>query len=285
MVIRPVGSSLVLQAPRTSSLVMPPFRIGRAQGPLALVKRWFTPVKWRQDGVQVEIAGHSRFLMSPKSAPKSNYSGLKDDEDNSSHSEEEGVRGVCSRCMMLSLCCCLVATAIGVVLWLANPAGQAPVPVPPDLPSEAALLGPLDSAGRAAFAAQTERAKALTERYVELRFKNDVERLEDLFAEDVQLHVDLSRAGVFVTMKVKSCLGFHTDLTGRETVASYYRALPTEAADPIPPPESFRCSGDVCIVACTVHRSMVGAVTDVGRLRWDSKQELLRAVDLTFWSR
>lgn len=288
VVIRPVGSSLVVQPPPTSSLIIPPLRIGRAQGPLALVKRWLSsPAKWRQDGVQVQIAGHSRFLTSPKTAPKSNYRGLEDDEDNSSHSEDEApcVRGGCSRCMMLSLCSCLVATAIGVMLWLANPAGQATVPVPPDLPSAAALLGPLDSAGRAAFAAQTKRAKALTERYVELRFKNDVERLEDLFAEDIQLHVDLSRAGMFVAMKVKSCLGFHTDLTGRETVASYYRALPTEAADPMPPPESFRCSGDVCIVTCTVRRSMVGVVTDIGRLHWDPKQEFLRAVDLTFWSR
>jgi len=125
----------------------------------------------------------------------------------------------------------------------------------------------------------------LTEKYIKLRFKNDVDALASLFADDIALHVDLSRAGMLVAMKIKSSLGFHTEIAGRDNVARYYRALPTESGDPMPKPSSFRCFHDACIVTCTVQRPLVGTVTDVGTLHWESKHDRLRRVDLSFWSR
>merc|ERR1712129_154300 len=138
----------------------------------------------------------------------------------------------------------------------------------------AALMGgvPAGSVAGAANSTRARRARRLTEKYIQLRFKNDVDALESHFADNIKLHVDLSRASMLVAMKVKSSMGFHTELVGRDNVARYYRALPTESGDIMPKPNSFRCFNDVCIVSGTVQRPLVGSVTDVGTLRWASKQ-------------
>jgi len=129
------------------------------------------------------------------------------------------------------------------------------------------------------------RARGLTEQYIQLRFANNLHKLETFFDQDVKMHVDLSKAGMLVRMKIKSSLGLKDELSGKAQVVKYYRAMPTEEGDEPPKTRDFRCIGNACIVTCTVQRPVVGSVTDVGTLHWDAKEDLLREVDLSFWTR
>jgi len=129
------------------------------------------------------------------------------------------------------------------------------------------------------------RARGLTEQYIQLRFANNLHKLEALFDEDIKMHVDLSKAGMLVRMKIKSAFGLNDELSGKAQVVKYYRAMPTEEGDEPPKTPSFRCIGNACVVTCTVQRPVVGSVTDVGTLHWDAKEDLLREVDLSFWTR
>lgn len=184
-------------------------------------------------------------------------------------------------------CACIAVALVALAVSTALSAAASPLNSTAADAAAAALMGgvPAGSMAGAANSTRARRARRLTEKYIQLRFENDVEALESHFADNIKLHVDLSRAGMLVAMKVKSLMGFHTELVGRDNVARYYRALPTESGDPMPKPNSFRCFNDACIVSCTVQRPLVGSVTDVGTLHWARKQDRLQRVDLSFWSR
>merc|ERR550532_1516240 len=145
----------------------------------------------------------------------------------------------------------------------------------------AALLK--DQLGAAADTTRAARARRLTDEYVQLRFRNDVTGLQGLFAEDIELHVDVSKAGPLVGFKIKSLLGFHSKLVGRDAVTKYYKALPAEPGDEKPKSPSFQCLDDACVVSATVHRPVVGSVTDTATLHWDQNEDLLKRLDLSFW--
>jgi len=111
---------------------------------------------------------------------------------------------------------------------------------------------------------------------------NDVDGLQKMFAPNASLHVDLSQAGMLVSMRINQALGFKPDLKGPKAIAGYYRVLPTENGDPSPDSKAFRCVDNTCSVTCTVSRPVVGEVQDVGVLEWDLGSGLLRHVSLTF---
>merc|ERR1719382_953900 len=117
---------------------------------------------------------------------------------------------------------------------------------------------------------------------MKFRMANDVDGLKSLLAEDAKLHVDLSQAGMLVSMRINQALGFKQDLTGRQAIAGYYRGLPTESGDPAPDPKAFKCDGSQCTVTCVVERPVVGHVQDVGDLSWNLASGLLQSVNLTF---
>lgn len=125
-------------------------------------------------------------------------------------------------------------------------------------------------------------ARSLTSRYMRFRMANDVDGLEALLAQDAALHVDLSQAGMLVSMRINQALGFKKDLSGPTAIAGYYRALPTESGDVPPDPKAFECSGSKCTVTCKVARPVVGHVQDVGELVWDVSTGRLQKVTLTF---
>jgi len=127
------------------------------------------------------------------------------------------------------------------------------------------------------------RARRLTDKYVQLRFSKDVMGMQHLFAGDIELHVDVSRAGMLVGMKIKSLLNFRSRLTGRDDVVNFCQALPAEPGDEQPRSESFQCVGDACVISATVHRPVVGSVMDIATLHWDPKEALLKRMDLSFW--
>jgi len=126
------------------------------------------------------------------------------------------------------------------------------------------------------------RARRLTDKYVQLRFSKDVMGMQHLFAGDIELHVDVSRAGMLVGMKIKSLLNFRSRLTGRDDVVNFCQALPAEPGDEQPRSESFQCVGDACVISATVHRPVVGSVMDIATLHWDPKEALLKRMDLSF---
>jgi len=243
--------------------------------------------------------GHSWWRPSYEMMPKSPHLHALDPECSSRESGDTD-DAVCSATVVvkrkhayLACVCIAVAVVILALLFTANifstakSAAAQPLHSTATDAAAAALMGgsPAGSMAGAANTTRARRAQRLTEKYIKLRFENDVKALESVFAVDIELHVDLSRAGMLVAMKIKTSLGFHTELIGRDKVASYYRALPTESEDPLPKSNSFRCFNDACIVTCTVHRPLVGSVTDVGTLHWGSKQDKLQRVDLSFWSK
>jgi len=52
-------------------------------------------------------------------------------------------------------------------------------------------------------------ARRLTDKYVQLRFSKDATEMQHLFAEDIELPVDVSKAEMLVGMKIISLLRFH----------------------------------------------------------------------------
>eukprot|EP00419_Tripos_fusus_P004772 CAMPEP_0172681548 /NCGR_PEP_ID=MMETSP1074-20121228/17533_1 /TAXON_ID=2916 /ORGANISM="Ceratium fusus, Strain PA161109" /LENGTH=386 /DNA_ID=CAMNT_0013500069 /DNA_START=245 /DNA_END=1405 /DNA_ORIENTATION=- len=240
----------------------------------------------------------SSYTMMPKLSPGSEEYSVECSTRASSDTDDNALcraTAVIKRMNPYLACACtaVVVVTVFALLCTANKfstalsAGGSPLSSAATDAAAAALMGGAPAGSMAAVANSTSacRARRLTEKYIKLRFENDADALERLFADDIELHVDLSRAGMLVAMKIKSLLGFHTELVGRENVARYYRALPTESGDPMPKANSFRCFDNACIVTCTVQRPLVGSVTDVGTLHWRSKQDRLRKVDLSFWSR
>jgi len=215
------------------------------------------------------------------------------DEEYTSQSDEDGALCKATIVFRRPHAICFAAALIGIVIVLFCMRGFLSSSSAVQSSSEAtdaaaaALMGSVHGSATtgSANSAEALRARRLTERYIQLRFANNVDKLEALFYKDILMHVDLSKAGMLVGMKIKSSLGFKTELTGKAEVAKYYRALPTEQGDKPPETSSFRCIGNACIVTCAVRRPVVGSVTDVGTLHWDAKEDLLREVDLSFWAR
>jgi len=279
--------------------------------PIAMMKRWLTSPPWQTPAARVELGktgAHSfrrvGLFCAQRSNTASSYTGLNDEEWNV---EDEGSdasddEAICSGESMrmgwplkLLICLSLIATgAISAVCIMAS-LGLAQVPFMSSVP---ATDGPASNAAAAVLlkdhmaelgVAQQNtwaaRARRLTEKYVQLRFRNNITGMQHLFAEDIELHVDVSKAGVLVGMKIKSLLHFHSKLTGRDGVSKYYQALPTEPGDECPLSRSFQCLDDACVVSATVHRPVVGSVTDIATLHWDHREDLLKRMDLSFWAR
>jgi len=300
---------LVLTAPRTTSLVSPGLP-GRVVGPVAKVWRWlsspmrhptWSPRSPPDSARGTGRSGTGRSLLSTQSSGK--YRGINEheaswmEEDYESQSDDDGAlckativfRRPHAFCVLL----CLAAALTGMAVLLfcmggfLSPASSEESSSAATDAAAAALMGSGHGSATTGSANSTAalRARRLTERYIQLRFLNNVDNLETLFHKDILMHVDLSKAGMLVGMKIKSTLGFKTELSGKAEVAKYYRAMPTEQGDRPPKTSSFRCIGNACVVTCSVQRPVVGGVTDVGTLHWDAKQDLLREVDLSFWAR
>lgn len=272
---------LVLTAPRTTSMVAPGLQ-GRVVGPVSKVWRW--------------LSSKERQVSQPGRSPRSStgkYTGVNDneawlDEEYTSQSDDDGA--LCKATIVFRrphafcLLVCMAAALLGMAIFIFSTGGfmasssQAQSSSAATDAAAAALKGSANSAA-------ATRARRLTERYIKLRFENNLPSLGALFYKDIKLRVDLSRAGMLVGMKIKSSLGFKEELNGKADVLKYYRALPTEEGDKPPKAQSFRCIGNACIVTGTVQRPVVGSVTDVGTLHWDAKEDLLREVDLSFWTR
>jgi len=289
---------LVLTAPRTTSLGIPSLP-RRVAGPFSKVWRWLSsPRKHTTQPEKSPRSSTGRPLLSTQGDGKYTTGGINEnevwvDEENTSQSENESalckativVKRPRAFCVMVCAAVALAGMAI-LLLWTGGVLSVSSSVGSSSLESSSAAT---DAAAAAltgsANSTAALRARGLTERYIQQRFANNIEKLEALFYKDIKLHVDLSKAGMLVRMKVKSTLGFKSELNGKAEVAKYYRTLPTEEGDEPPKARDFRCIGNACIVTCTVQRPVVGSVTDVGTLHWDSKQDLLREVDLSFWAR
>lgn len=283
------------------------------KAPIAMIKRWFTP-SWHEPEVEggTDATGaaslrHVGLFCAQKGNAFSTYTGLNDeewivDDECSDASDDEGA-AACSGGSMrvgwplkLLIGLSLIATGAVIAVFIMASLGLAQVPLASSAApatdgsaSNAAaavlLKDHMASLGVAGDSVRAARARLLTEKYVQLRFKNDVERMQHLFAEDIKLKVDVSKAGMLVGMKIKSLLNFHSRLIGRDGVVNYYHALPTEPGDAKPRTDSFQCLDDACVVSATVQRPVVGTVTDIATLHWDSKEDLLKRMDLSFWAR
>jgi len=246
------------------------------------------------------------LFCAQQGSPISSYTGINDeewivDDEGSDVSDDEGA--MCSGQsvrmgwpMKLLICLGLIATGAVSAVFIMASLGLAQVPFISAAPAAtdgsasnaAAAVLLKDHMARLGLAGDTmeaARARRLTNQYVQLRFNNDIKGLENIFADDIQLHVDVSKAGMLVGMKIKSLLKFHSHLTGRDEVLNYYKALPAEPGDEKPSSHSFQCLDDACVVSATVHRAVVGKVTDIATLHWDPKKDELKRMDLSFWAR
>jgi len=130
--------------------------------------------------------------------------------------------------------------------------------------------------------AQEACAEKLTEKYLDLRFNNDVKGLEGLLAKDAKLTVDNSDAGWVVPMKINYAMGFKGELDGPDDVGTFYTKLPCEGGDVKPGPKDISCKGEECTIHASVSRFGVGKITDVGTLDWDVSAEKLKSIHSKF---
>jgi len=275
-----------------------------------MVKQWLaTPPPCQREG-QVEMGAREPspfrrddLFRAQQCNTISSYTRLNgeegkvNDEDSDATDDDIAAAGSGeSMCMgwplKVLICFSLIAmVAVSVVSVIAS-LGLAQIPFISSVPTTHASASELAAAallkdhtgefGGAANTMRATRARRLTDKYVQLRFSKDVTGMQHLFAEDIQLHVDVSKAGMLVGMKIRSLLRFQSHLAGRDGVVNFYRALPAEPGDEQPPSESFQCVGDACVVSATVHRPVVGSIMDIATLHWDPKDDLLKRMELSF---
>jgi len=282
---------LVLTNPRTTSMVVPglPTRIA---GPVSKVWRWLSsPRRHTTQPGKSPRSLTGRPLLNTQENGK--YKGINEnealvDEENFSQSDDEGA--LCKATIVLKrphafyVMVAMATALIGMSILCFWIGGFLSASSPLESSSAATDAAAAALSGSANSTAAL-RARGLTEQYIQLRFANNLHKLEALFDEDIKMHVDLSKAGMLVRMKIKSAVGLKDELSGKAQVVKYYRDMPTEEGDEPPKTPNFKCIGNACVVTCTVQRPVVGSVTDVGTLHWDAKEDLLREVDLSFWTR
>lgn len=299
----PMAQAKAPQASASSSYLTRPMPVLKGvQAPMttiAMMKRWFSSYGGDGPEVQVEVGAAQpspcyRFglLGAQQRNTTRSYARLINGERivsdaGSDATEDEGAAACGGKskhmgwCLKLLICLSLIAMgAVGAFCVMAS-LGLAQIPL---LSSAPAADGSAIDAAAAALAdtRQSARARRLSDKYVQLRFGKDVMEMQHIFAEDIELHVDVSRAGMLVGMKIKSLLGLHSHLTGRDSVMNFYQALPAEPGDKQPRSESFQCVGDACVISATVHRPVIGRIVDIATLHWDPKEDLLRRLDLSF---
>lgn len=121
-------------------------------------------------------------------------------------------------------------------------------------------------------------AQRLTQKYVNLRMRNDVEGLTALMTPETKMHINLSGAGWLLGPRIRMSTG--TDMQGPDGLAKYYRTFPAKAEDVKPSPDEYTCSGDMCRLTFTIKRFPVGAVEDTASIAWDLDSQTLRSVDM-----
>jgi len=266
-----------------------------------MMKRWLSSPPRHEPELQVEMGAtrlyscHPVGLCAQQCNAVSSYARLNNGErivsDGGSDATEDEGAAACSGesmhmgwCLKLLICLSLIAMgAVGAFCVMAS-LGLAQTPFVSSIPATKGSASDAAAASllKAPDTMQAARARRLSDKYLQVRFSKDVMGMQHLFAEDIELHVDVSRAGMLVGMKIKSLLGLHSHLTGRDSVMNFYQALPAEPGDKQPRSESFQCVGDACVISATVHRPVIGSILDVATLHWDPKEDLLKRMDLSF---
>lgn len=134
------------------------------------------------------------------------------------------------------------------------------------------------AAAKLAHDAQVQRSKSLTVQYLKWRAANDFAKLQLFFTKTTRMHIDLSGAGMLLTIIVH--MRTRTDLTGPDAVTGFYKAFPVEAGDVMPSLEDIKCTSSTCTMSSTVSRPVLGRVKDVGVLHWSATEDKLERLDL-----
>merc|ERR1712183_716205 len=124
-------------------------------------------------------------------------------------------------------------------------------------------------------------ATELTALYIQFRMANKLEKWTGLFAKNITMHIDLSKAGPLVATRVSTALGFKTDLSGLTDVANYFTNFPAERGDVMPKRKAFDCTGNACTIIAKVSRPIVGNIKDVLSLAWDLAAQRILHLNLT----